>query len=253
MSVTEKLLRVFRVDQQLQGLQSRLRAAERFLEEQDRQLRELQAAAESVAAQLRQIQVLVADEEGEVARIDARIASLREQMNRAKTNKEYQAFLVEVNTLKIERDHAEQDALEQLTKSDELKKQLAELTAQVAEREKVRAVAVSDRDKRAQEISGRLNELKAERAKLVAEVPADALALYQELQRIRGDDAMAPVEEADRRRHEATCGSCMMSLPVETLSTLISGKSIVRCVSCGCILYIEKDVASAMQPAAGKR
>ena len=36
MSVTEKLLRVFRVDQQLNGLQSRLRVAEKFLEDGSR-------------------------------------------------------------------------------------------------------------------------------------------------------------------------------------------------------------------------
>lgn len=253
MNVTEKLLRVFRVDQQLQGLESRLRAAERFLEEQDRLLRELSGASESITAQLRQIQAVVGDQEGEVARIDARIAHLREQMNSAKTNKEYQAFLVEVNTLKAERDRAEQSALEQMTKSDELKAELADLKGRLEERQRIRQVASDDRDKRAEEISGRVSELKAERKKLASEVPAEAMTLYVELVRQRGDEAMACVEEQDRRRHEMTCGSCMMSLPVETVSTLISGARIVRCVSCGCILYIDKDLASAIQPASSKR
>lgn len=253
MNVTEKLLRVFRVDQQLQGLESRLRAAERFLEEQDRLLRELSGASESITAQLRQMQALVGDQEGEVARIDARIAHLREQMNTAKTNKEYQAFLVEVNTLKAERDRAEQAALEQMTKSDELKAELADLKQRTEERQRIRQVAFDDRDKRAEEISGRVSELKAERQKLAAEVPAETMTLYAELVRQRGDEAMAQVEEQDRRRHEMTCGSCMMSVPVETVSALISGLRIVRCVSCGCILFIDKELASALQPASSKR
>src|SRR3954469_19618533 len=103
MSVTESLLRVFRVDQQLQGLQSRLRAAERFLGEQTKQLQTLDSKREALASQLKQSQVAVANHEGEMARIDARIEQLREQMNAARTNKEYKAFLTEVNTLKADR------------------------------------------------------------------------------------------------------------------------------------------------------
>ena len=64
---------------------------------------------------------------------------------------------------------------------------------------------------------------------------------------------MAPIEEQDRKRHEMTCGSCMMSVPVETLSALLSGSRLIRCVSCGCILYMEKELAALMQPAASKR
>ncbi|MCC6659971.1 MAG: hypothetical protein IT437_03700 [Phycisphaerales bacterium] len=253
MSVTEKLLRVFRVDEQLQGLTGRLRAAERFLEEQNRQLRELQGSLQGVATQLRLVQAGVANEEGETARIDARMTHLREQMNQAKTNKEYQAFLVEVNTLKAGRDEAEQKALEQMTRVDELRVKLADLEAKIAEREGVRVVAAGEREKRAAEISGRVSELRAERGRLVPELPGDTLRLYEELQRVHGEDALAPVEIADRKRHEATCGSCMMSVPVETLSTLITGSRVVRCVSCGRILYIDRDTASALQPASSKR
>ncbi len=253
MSVTEKLLRVFRVDQQLVGLQSRLRAAERFLEEQSRQLAELQTRHDSLGTQLKQMLAMIADHEGEVARLEARIEHLRDQMNNAKTNKEYKAFLVEVNTLKADRDRAEQAALELMTKADELRKQQSAVDAQRTEREKVKDVAAGDREKRADEIRDRVNQLSAERDKLRAEVPEEALRLYAELVRQRGEEAMAPVEEQDRRRHEATCGSCMMSLPVETVNSLIKGGQLTRCVSCGCLLYIEKELAEAMQPGTNKR
>lgn len=257
MSVTEKLLRVFRVDQQLRGLQSRLRAAERFLEEQTKQLAGLEAKREAIAAQLRQLQATIANHEGEMARFDARVDVLREQMNSAKTNKEYKAFLTEVNTLKAERSTSETAALELMTKADDLKKQAAELETQKAEREKLRKVAAEDRDKKAEEIKDRLNELTADRKRLADEVPAQVMTLYIELVRQHGDDAMAPVEELDRRRHEYTCGTCQMAVPVETVSSLIRGTApnqpVVRCVSCGCLLYIEKDVAERLQPGQAKR
>lgn len=253
MSLTEKLLRVFRVDQQLQGLQSRLRAAERFHDEQTRLLEVLRAQQRTLGDQLRQLQARIGEEEVEIKAVDARIEKLRDQMNSAKTNKEYQAFLVEVNTLKADKELAESAALELMTKADDLKNQLAEVDAKTAEREKVLSVAATERRQRADEIRDRVSELKVQREAFAAEVPSEALAVYEELLHKRGDDAMAAVEIQDRKRHEATCGACMMSVPVETISTLISGSRLIRCVSCGCILYMEREAAEQWQPASSKR
>jgi uncharacterized protein len=257
MSVTEKLLRVFRADQQLGGLQGRLRAAEKFLEEQTRLLAQIDAKREAANTQLKHAQAVAADHEGEMARFDARIETLREQMNNAKTNKEYQAFLTEMNTFKAEKGNAETAALEQMTRFDDLKKQAADLEAQRAERAKMQKVAADDRAKRADEIKDRLTQLQAERATLAAEVPAQVMAVYLDLVRRLGDDAMAPVQELDRRRHEYSCGACQMAIPVETVSSLIRGGAKdappVRCVSCGCLLFIEKEVADRLQPGQAKR
>ena len=257
MSVTEKLLRVFRADQQLGGLQGRLRAAERFLEEQTKLLGQIQAKQDAVSAQFKQAQAAAANHEGEMARFDAKIETLREQMNTAKTNKEYKAFLTELSTFKAEKSNAETAALEQMTRLDELKKQVAELDAQRAEREKVQKVAQDERTRRAEEIKDRLAQLKTERESLAREVPAEAMTIYADLVRRLGDEAMAAVQELDRRRHEYSCGSCQMAVPVETVSSLIRGTTpgspLVRCVSCGCLLYIEKEVAARLQPGQGKR
>jgi predicted nucleic acid-binding Zn-ribbon protein len=257
MSVTEKLLRVFRADQQLGGLQGRLKAAQKFLDEQTKLLAQIDAKRDAVNAQLRQAQAAASNHEGEMARFDAKIEALREQMNSAKTNKEYKAFLTELSTFKAEKGNAETAALEQMTKLDDLKKQAADFDTQRAEREKVQKVAAEDRAKRADEIKDRLAQLQAERETLVKEVPAESLAVYTDLVRRLGDEAMAPVEELDRRRHEYSCGSCQMAVPVETVSSLIRGTTsnmpLVRCVSCGCLLYIEKEVAERLQPGQGKR
>lgn len=257
MSITERLLRVFRVDQQLRGLQSRLRTAERFLDEQTRQLQQIDSRRDSIGANLRQIQAVIADQEGEMARLDARIDKLRDQMNSAKTNKEYKALLTEVNTLKVDRGKAETIALEQMTKADELRAQLKELESQRSERERLQKVASEDREKKADEIRDRLKELQAQRDACAAEVPADVLALYAAMVRQKGDEAMAPIEELDRRRHEYTCGACQMAVPVETVSTLISGKNagapITRCVSCGSILYLEMEAAERLEGKGGAK
>ena len=253
MQVTKKLLRVFLVDQQLRGLQTRLHAADRFLAEQGNLVNQIDAKRGALESQVRQVTAAAADAEGERKRLDVKMAALREQMNAAKNHREYQALLTEINTFKAERDRHEQSALEQMTKVDALKKELAQFIAQKDEREKMRVIAASDRDNRAEEIKGRVEELKAQRASLAADVPKEALVALERLVETRGDEAMASVEVQDRKRHEFTCGACQMTIPADLINTLMVNGNLTRCRSCGCILYLNEEAEKLMQPTGAKR
>lgn len=246
MGVTDNLHRVFVVDQQIRGLQTRFRASERFLAEQDRQLGQIETNHKALQSQLRQLTATSSNAEGEAARLEARITELRERMNGAKTNKEYKALLTEVNTFKEQKTGVESEAIGQMETIERLRAQIAELEASKAERAKMRQVAAADRDQRAEEIKDRLAELQARRDELVSGVPQAVLTTYAELVHLRAEEAMAPIEIADRKRHEFHCGSCMMSLPVESMSALLSHGELTRCVSCGCILYLEETTREKM-------
>ncbi|MGH7131505.1 MAG: zinc ribbon domain-containing protein [Phycisphaerales bacterium] len=247
MTVTAKLLRLFRVDQQLRGLRSRLDAAERFLAEQERQLKEIDTRHGTITTQLKKLKTTVAGEETEVQGIDERMASLRDKMNLTKTNKEYSALLTELNNLKTKKDELESGELEQMQEVENLQKQDTELLAQREERAKIAAQAKAERDNKAAEIKDRLAELKSQRDTLAADVPADAKHILDDLISRRGDDAMAHVEVLDRRSHEWSCGACMMALTVETINKLSTG-SLTRCNNCMCILFTEEDVVSKKKP-----
>ena len=229
MNVTQKLLSVFKVDKQYRGLRSRLSAAEKFLAEQNKQIEQIDAKKASLDAQLRQLQAAGANFEGEMKRLDARMASIREQMDSAQTNKEYKAFLTEVNTIKAERDRQETSALEQMSKAEEIRRQLDELQKSRTERERVQAVATSERDQRAAEINDKLTDLKGQRESLAKDLPKDALQVFERLIQTRGDEAMAHIEEVDRKRHEYHCGACMMALPIEAVNGLLVSGKLTKC------------------------
>jgi len=246
MTVTDSLLRVFRVDQQITGLRARLRAAERFLNEQVGHLDQIGSQRAANESQIKQLTAAAADAEGEAARIETHIAELRERMNNAATNKEYKALLTEMNTFKEQKNEQETKAVDMLEKLEGLNARQAELESAAGEREKVRGVAEGDRVAREAEIRERLGELEAERATLLADVPSSVLSTYDELVERLEDEAMAPIEVQDRKRHEFTCGACMMSLPIESMSALLSHGSLTLCVSCGCILYLDESTREAM-------
>lgn len=253
MSVTAKLVRVFNVERQIRGLQGRLKSAEKFLADQDKDALGLDAKKASLDAQIKQNAVGTADREGEMKRLDAKMATLREQMNNAQTNKEYKAFLTELNTFKAERDKFEQGALELMTKADELKRQVEEINRQREDRDKIRKVASGERDERYNEIEGRLNELKAQLAEAVKDVPGDALSMFKRLLDQRGEAAMGAVEVQDRRRHEYNCGACMMSIPVDKVARLLSSGELTTCVSCQCVLYLDEETTKLLQPQPAKK
>ena len=240
MTVTERLLRVFRVDRQIDGLRSRLRAAERFLEQQNQQIEQIGQRRAALESQLRQLMAAQAEAEGESAQIEEHITVLRERMNTAKTNKEYKAILAEVNTFKGKKEELDTRAIGMLEKIDQIKHQQAELSEQAKERTRVRKVAESDRAERAEEIREKLAELEAQRDELMRNVPDAVQTTYADLVERLEDDAMAQIEIADRKRHEFHCGACMMLLPVEAMSGLLSHGRLTQCPSCGCILYVEE-------------
>lgn len=252
MNETKKLLAVYQAEQKLRGLQSRLGAAERFLSEQEKQLSSLGEQKSSLESQLRQVQAATKEDEDELARIDERIEKLREEMNVARTNKEYQAFLVEVNSLKIERGRVEEEMLRHMEQADAIKTEIEQSSQSQDERVKVRDVAKQDRDTRHGEIKDRVKELEKERDQLASEVNPKILEDLQRLLDERDEEAMAGVEIIDKRRHEISCASCMMSLPIELLNRLLSGQ-LTTCSNCGCFLYIDEDAAAALTPSGSKR
>lgn len=253
MNVTASLLRVYRVDKQLVGLTSRLKAAERFLGEQTRQLEAAESRRASLDKQIRQLRADSMNHEGEMARLEAKMNTLREQMNAARTNREYKAFLTEINTFKAEYDESQKTALDALTKIDELQAQIVDLDKAKAEREKVYKVAVEDRAARESEIRARVDELTSERQTLAKAVPPEDLRVYEQIFALHGDEAMSAIEVQDFKRHEFTCGGCMMSVPIEHVSGLLSHGRLTRCPSCRCLLYLEADLAERMQTTSSKR
>lgn len=248
MTVTENLVKVFLVDKQLRGLQSRLKGAESFLADQVKQLGSLDSQQKALEQQAKQMLAKASEADGETKRVDARMAALKSQMDNAQTNKEYKAFLTEINTLKAERDRSEASAIELMQKAEDLKKQVQDLGGKKGERESVKKVAEGDREKRHTEIKDRVAELEGERKRLAEALTADVVSLYGRLLQQRGDDAMAPVEISDFKRGEFHCGSCMIALPVDHVAGLLSSGKLTRCVSCQCILYLDEAARDAAKP-----
>lgn len=242
MTVTAKLLRLYLVDRQLRGLTSRLHTAEKYLADQDKCLKDLDAKHASLSSQLRLLEATNKNDEVEASALDARVETLRERMNNAKTSKEHAALLTEIGTQKDAKKVIEDRELDSMTKVEAMRKELAEIESKRAERKTLHTDAVKDRDARAAEIKDRVAELQKERDVAKKDVPSSALVVYEARVSMGHEEVMAPVEEQDRRNLEYTCGACYTHLPIEQVSILLKRGDLTKCTTCQAILYMAQEL-----------
>ena len=246
MALHESLKKLYLVDQQVRGLQSRLDVAQRQVNLRETRIDQLQQSQSDLRDQLQHARAEAALLEEQVGGLDEKIGRLREQMNNAKTNKEYSAFLLEVNTFKADKGKLEEQALEQMNRAEELKKQVDELQDKIDEQQKLKEVADRELAAREAEVGDRLAELNAEREEAGSQVPPEALAVFERLADSMDGEALASIQADDHRRMEYSCGGCYMQLPIEIVNRVISKDELVRCPSCTRILYIEAETLEAM-------
>lgn len=246
MSLNDALWNLYLIDQQVRGLENRLRASKRREHAQQVKLQEIEQEREHLNHQLKENHASVANLENEVNTLDQRVEQYRRQMNSAKTNKEYSSLLVEMNTLKTKKSKVEEQALERMTRADALRQETAAMEQKVQEQTQNHQKARDQLEQRQAEVGDRLDALKEQRAEAAAEVPPEPLAIFERLAETLDGEAMAPVIEADRRNSEFSCGGCYMQLPMERVNQLISRDTLVRCDSCHRILYLEPELREAM-------
>ncbi len=247
MSLMEDLTKLYGVERQLRGLRGRLESAQRYFDGQSQLLVEVGQRLEELHTRKRHLKAKIANLETEGASLDEQLEKYRNDLNGAATNKQYTAVLTELNTVKEKRSKLDDSILEAMSEIESLAEETDEVEAGRAERGKVRDLAEGQLNERREDIGLRLTELEGERASAASAIPPKDLCTFEDLSETFDGEAMATVEEIDRRHREYACGACNMHVPFQSVSALMGPNSgLVRCTSCGRILYIQEDVRAAL-------
>jgi predicted nucleic acid-binding Zn-ribbon protein len=243
----ERLRGLHLVDAQVRGLRRRLDTAQRYLSVQERQLTELQSRHDELTTRKRHVQATIANAEVELTSHDERIEKLRDELNSANTNKQYAAILTELNTIKDLRSGVEDRMLAEMEKIEQLDVDVEAIDGRLEERRTVRDQARGELEERRNEIGDRLAELEHEREEAASAVPDRELGIFEHLARDYEGEAMAAVDEVDRRNRAYACGACNMQLPFEQVSLLLSAAdTLVQCHACHRILFLEEETRTAL-------
>ncbi|HSU67329.1 MAG TPA: C4-type zinc ribbon domain-containing protein [Tepidisphaeraceae bacterium] len=236
------LVKLFRADTALREAQARLEAAARNVRVQDRRVNDLSEKLKVAQVRLREQQAKGGQLDLDLKTRDAHIEKLRIQQQTAKNNKEYQVFLVEINTAKVDRNKVEDEAMKVLEAIEREQNEVGAMQAQLqAEQQKLQTL----RDESSETVSrlqAEVDALRPAREQAWNEVPPKGRDAFDRMADRFEGEAMAAIGKPDRRREEYNCTACNLSLVADVYNKLHTRDELVFCPSCRRILYIPEDL-----------
>jgi predicted nucleic acid-binding Zn-ribbon protein len=236
------LVKLYNAERALRDATERLDSASRSVRVQERRIAELTEKQRLAQSELRELQARVGELELDIKAREGKIDKYRQQQQQSINLKEYQTFLTEINTEKIDKSKVEDEAFKVMEQVEKKQAEIADLTTQLqVENEK----HAQTREK----LGGKLAELQAEvdrlvplRAEAVKSVPPRALDMFERLCDKLEGEAMAAMSKPHRRREEYNCGACHMDLVVDIYNRLHTRDEPVVCPNCHRLLYIPEDL-----------
>lgn len=240
----EALHRLQEIELQIAEIQQGIDRKVRGCKRQTLRIAELDAKVRDQEEQRRTDQMEADRLDLDVKSIEDEIAKLRVALNTSKSNREYHAVLTQLNTKKADKSKLEERGLTLLSQIDEKKKQCdvveEERGKEVAKLEELEA-NVRNAEEKARD---RLERLRREREQAAADVPKDALEMFNRVAGKNEGEAMAAVIRTHPKRQEYACDGCNMSITIEQVNSILSRDEAVLCNVCGRILYLESPAAS---------
>ena len=172
------------------------------------------------------------EKERQLSSSQEKIKKTEGRMSEVKTNKEYQALLTEIETIKGASSREEEEILQVLEEIDELKKDLSKREKEVAILlEKFEAEKKMIQERMAQdEIVWK--EQMERREVLSKQIESKLNKLYNTLKEKRQGVGVVNVRQE-------TCQGCFVHIPPQMFIEVQKNNEIIRCPNCNRILYFE--------------
>jgi len=232
------LVNLFQAERDLRDAQERLDAATKNVRLQQRRLTDASEKLKTLQHTIKEQQAKIANLDLDIKTRDVHIEKLRTQQQTARNNKEYQAFLIEINTGKVDKGKSEEESLKLMESLEKDQATATDLTTTVAsEQEKLTTLqaGIGDKTKSLQDEVARLTPIRDSLGEKLLPKARDAFARLAD--RYEGE-AMSPLVRPDIRVEEYLCTACHMELVRDVYNRLHTRDDLVFCTSCGRILYI---------------
>lgn len=223
------------IQTRLGDLNSRLRRGPALLKTQEGNIQKFTAKLEQLQTEHRSLVAEAKKKELDVATHDQAIAKRKQQLQEAKTNKEYQALQLQIQADEGARGPLDDAALDAMEKAEKFAKNFPIADAEVQKAQELydttKQKFLAEKPQIESEIADYQAELQAEEVKL----PKEFREVYDRLIRsVGGTNALAVVE------NQKYCGGCNHQIPVNSLAHILSKKPVV-CSSCARLLYVPTD------------
>jgi uncharacterized protein len=219
---------IFRFKRDLREKPAQIEALKVEFESKKVKLKDLDEKLKGIQIVMKGLELDLKTKEEGIARADSSLSLL-------KTNKEYQARLLEIENMKADKSIIEEKILLGFDEVDAAKKALEAEKSEVAQYEKEFNVRKKQVDDDVAVYADQLKVKESQRSRITPGVRPDYLSRYERI--LNNKDGLGIVKVVDH-----TCGGCFMHLTEQVLNELKKYEQIITCDVCARILYLADEL-----------
>lgn len=187
----------------------------------------------SLESNLQKMQLKQKEKEGDLGAKEEGIKKTQSQLGVLKTNKEYQAKLAEIESLKADKSVIEEEILRLMDEIEAAKKALDEEKKVLAGEEKVYSEEKRAVEEQAKDTDASLQAEEGKRQIAAAGIDKKILQAYEHILHGRGGVALVQVSNN-------SCEGCHMRVPHQVINEIKMYNRLITCENCNRILYLEE-------------
>lgn len=231
----KKLIDLQKIDSEIYALKASLAEKPLRLGALKDEFEKSKAHLNALEEKFKAIQLKRRDLELELKTKESDIAKANTQLTQIKTNKEYQAKISEIESLKADKSIIEEKILLSYDETDALQAELNQEKSVVAEKEKVYGVQRRQIEEEIKLLEDRLKVMESQRKQALVDVDKNILIRYEKILGHKNGLAVAAVQGN-------SCGGCYMNVTAQKVNSIKMHDQLVECEMCQRILYIEDDL-----------
>lgn len=230
-----KLIDIQAVDVDVYRLKSELKDRPAEVELLKAEFESKKTTLKQLEESLKNIQVTQKSLDNDLKDKEAAIVKADQGLSLLKTNKEYQARLLEIENIKADKSVVEEKILLGYDEVDAARKALEAERVVVAQYEKDFVAKKKEVEDAVAVMTDQLKVKESLRARVTPEVRPDILSRYERI--VQNKEGLAIVEVKDN-----TCGGCYMHLTDQLVNQIKAYDQLICCDMCARIIYLADDL-----------
>lgn len=225
----------------LQKIDNKIYDIENFLSVTPENIRKLQEEFDKKDQELKELSEKLTDAKNEKLQIEKGyeqkknlLTSAQKKLSSVKNNKEYEAVLKELDTLKKELNNAEYRILELTDIIEDLTKKIIDLENEYNKTKEDLQKRKSTKEKMDRDKIAELEKLKNERGEAAKKIKRQLLGKYETIRKARKNLAIVRVENE-------VCTGCYMKIPPQLYVEVKKNTAIHQCPICQRFLYYTEE------------
>ena len=231
----KKLVELQKIDVEIFNCKKELKEKPAHIERLKFQFEGKKSKLKSLEEKLKSHQVDQRNNELDLKSKEELITKADVQLSQLKTNKEYQAKLLEIENIKADNSLIEEKILVLYDLIDAIKKEVEQERAIVAEEEKKFIALKKQVDDELALTQQKEQRFEGERRQIVPSIHPEYLARYERVLHNRDGLGLVPV-----KNH--ACGGCFMNVPDQVINQIKMYDQLVFCEMCARLIYLEDEL-----------